>query len=255
MEPFKTVESVADYATALKELGASGLDRPFWFRGHPHSGYRLRASALREDSLRKNQAIMLKRFMQDAQSFLVDAPSNRWEWLFLAQHHGVPTILLDWSENALIALYFACERAESQLVGVAPPNGDVWVLLPAKLNQTCGTWSGQHAEDLPLFGVDLGLEKYHPLELVSPQETRNPVAALATRSFRRISQQWGTFTVTDRMEALEDHPSASSFLNRLAVTADAKEAILDELRSLGIEDRIVYPDLERLGKRVKELFV
>lgn len=192
--------------------------------------------------------------MQDAQNFLVDAPSNKWEWLFLAQHHGVPTRLLDWSENALVALYFACEREESQLEGVPPVNGDVWVLLPATLNQASGTWTGLHAEDLPLFGVDESLEKYHPLSLVDPQEPRKPVAALATRSFRRISNQWGTFTVTDQPVALEDQPGAESFLRRLIVSADAKVEILDELRSLGIEERVVYPDLHRLGARIKELF-
>lgn len=125
MDELRLVESVADYATAIKELGAAGLDRPFWFRGHRNSAYRLSSSAIRDSSFRVQEGTMLKRFMQDAQNFLVDAPTNEWEWLFLAQHHGVPTRLLDWSENALVALYFACEREESQPEGVPPANGDV----------------------------------------------------------------------------------------------------------------------------------
>jgi hypothetical protein len=200
-----------------------------------------------------NEVAMITRFMQDAQSFLADAPSEKWEWLFLAQHHGVPTRLLDWSENALVALYFACERPIVP-EGMDPADGDVWILLPTTLNHATNVWNGLHPEDLPMFGITESLNSYHPFTLAVAQQHLLPVAALATRQFRRITAQWGTFTIADRSDRLDALPDAKDFLRRIRIPSVAKETIHSELSYLGIEERVVYPDLHRLGAKVSRMF-
>lgn len=66
-------------------------------------------------------------------------PKNIYDSLFLAQHHGAATRMLDWSKDVLAAIYFACQpilwdkREDSiRLNG----NIAVWCYLPNNANES-----------------------------------------------------------------------------------------------------------------------
>jgi len=107
--------------------------RHFWFRGHRKLVGELLPSAQREPffSARENIEFWAgQRFRLRAPAYVTEVP--KWDdhvsWLFLAQHYGVQTRLLDWAQNALVGLCFAVTGEEQT------EDGEIWCMDPAALN-------------------------------------------------------------------------------------------------------------------------
>ena len=177
-------------------------------------------------------------------------PEGEWEWLFIMQHHGLPTRLLDWTESPLVALFFALGCHENSDDNA---DGCLWVLSPLALNQE--SIPDEPDADVLCLGMDDYLDQYLPESIRKQPESfnLNPLAAIAPRNNARIQIQHGVFTVFHRDLSALDTGNNSNFLWRMVIPRDAKAHLNEELELLRINKFTLFPELEHAAAYAEDL--
>jgi FRG domain len=228
-----------------------------WFRGQSNAKWSLTPGLYRRPPWKRGIRILEDEIRQE---FIVRAPSlapqrprNSWEWYFLMQHSGGPTRLLDWTESALIALYFAV-KGKGTPDEKEKTDAGVWILEPWKLNEHV---AGVNEVIAP--SAEAGLVTKHGCvyrrwlpDRYSEQglQEKLPVAVYPTHFSRRISSQRSCFTVhgTD-IDGFENLPeSFSEYLRKVIIPHDKAHAVETSLSVAGIDEVTIFPDLDGLGR-------
>jgi len=254
-KPFKAHSSVATlskFIYAVDQIHKSWNKDPnhqfdAWFRGHADASWSLLPSLYRDHAVRDYGETHMDDFKLKAHPYLAGVasePATDWDWYFLMQHHGLPTRLLDWTEGALLGLYFAVRDSLNTYADASkPPDACVWVLDPWSLNLKVAKKG-----DRILYPTEKPVRGYLS-EATEPPAS--PIALLATLKSRRIAAQKGVFTLHGaHARGLETYTALRPHLARIDIPWNAIDRIRRSLVRAGITETTVFPELPGLSREL-----
>lgn len=176
---------------------------------------------------------LLDLFKESALPYLLPyMPQNDWEWLAIAQHHGVPTRFLDWSKNPLVAAFFATEdelfKEDSAIYTFSTPR-------TKSINSTKDGWRSLMKKG-PI-NYKKNAKKYYPPFLIG-----------------RIQAQSGLFTIHKNPEIpMDECLNSSDVVQKYIIPQRMRQKLRDVLFRYGIHEGTIYQDLDGMSQYVTRL--
>lgn len=241
----RVVNNISDFMGVMLQVLDHFERSRAWWRGHSDATWELTPSVYRSGRSPKEFSFANK-FRTEAPVRMAKptpADDELESWLFLMQHYGVPTRLLDWSYSPLTALYFAVHDTARY----SQP-GCLWALYPGKLNKRQTghhrIYTGGSATVKPIIRCAFSSE--------CTEESKRIVAITPPKHDLRQLVQLGASTMHGLSDPLESLKYGDEILLKFEIPADAKPVLDAALKMFGISRSTVFPDLESLAKDIAE---
>ena len=240
----------------------------FWFRGHADASWELLPGVLRGDFVNRVKQFAVNpnddpelaakgreateqsinnTFRREGAS-LLPANADLVYIYFLAQHHGLPTRLLDWTKNPLAALFFAVSAEPGH-------DGEVIAVQPDWRQMTFGDKPSPLEDQLPRGPVE---QRKFPVretimylfgDRVRPNEKLIVPLRPDLRAGRML-QQGSCFTL--HMPGCPPIHEDVGNAKRFSIPKKSKQLLLEELRAVGVNWATLFPDLDHLSREIIE---
>jgi len=222
----ETIGSIQDLVRTVSSQFFTDSRGQWIFRGHSSIEFKLIPCVGRHKRIfkdcREYEQRMFTTFRREAGGYLPAVPEDDWELLSIAQHHGLPTRLLDWTHNPLVAVYFAVLEnpdVDAVLFALHAPT-------PLQLVETIRKGSP--------FGIPQPI-KFYP-NIVTP----------------RIRVQEGAFVAClDLQRPLDEVLPKDWRIQSFRVPAERKLHLRYELYRLGVHAASLFPDVDGLAARIR----
>lgn len=194
----------------------------------------------------KDEKSMFSRFKRETLPHLSVRPTTEMEWLALAQHHGLPTRLMDWTESPLVALYFVVR--DGHTFGTRP--------LANFVKQMPENVPEEALVQVPVGGMVVGMK--YPKEITeagASDPMRNstkeePCLVRPPHVSRRITAQQGIFTIHRSVRQAWQPKDLIHWYVPFQKFLVLKKA----LNQAGVNEASMFPDLDGISKHLSWLY-
>ncbi len=250
-------ELVEQCTPRVRDPASDRLRNRFVYRGLDDSTHPLLSSLARQGGTTPPhtkshlESHILRNFVRYSLPYLPSRLHRDWEYLVIAQHHGLPTRILDWTYSPLVAAHFATVRGDASTDRV------VWRL----------DWPTVHAHfnirDISVLDLETILAQFGAADFWSYLETLQIsdqfICLLDPPSLdARIVAQSAAFTFsTWRDEAFEHtlvRNGLASTIQRLIIPAARVQLVRDQLDLCSVDERRLFPDLDGVAAEMKRYY-